>query len=155
MNMKIARKLIVSLMFLLGTHASAASFAFLSVEQEGEASSFEVSQISKITFDESDMVLHLSNGNEQRLPLNTLQKMFFSEQGIEAVGTVVADEEKIRISDGQLRLQLGDNEKAVIYNMKGELVYVTNRSGSFQIDNLRKGVYIVRVGNTTKKVMTK
>ena len=74
---------------------------------------------------------------------------------VEAVGSVVADEEKIKISDGQLRLQLEDNEKAYIYNMKGEMVFVTNRSGSFQIDNLRKGIYIVRVGNTTKKVMTK
>ena len=39
--------------------------------------------------------------------------------------------------------------------MKGEMVYTTNRSGVFQIDNLKKGVYIIRVGNAAKKVMTK
>ena len=72
----------------------------------------------------------------------------------QGIGAISADEQKIRFDGGYLRLQLDEGEKAMIYNMKGELVYATNRSGVVQACNLKKGMYIVRAGNVTKKIIS-
>jgi hypothetical protein len=141
-------------MLTLGMNAMADNYAYLTVGQDEGETSVEVSQVDKITFDASNMVIHLSDGNEQSLPLGSLSRMFFSEtsQGIFALQT---SRDKIKYEDGCLRLQLADGERAVIYNMKGEMVYTTNRSTEVTLDNLHKGVYIVRVGNETKKIMSR
>ena len=78
-----------------------------------------------------------------------------SFQMSQGIGDMDTDGQKMRLSGGQLFLQLDNGEKAYIYNMRGEKVYATNRSGVVNIDNMRKGIYIVRVGNVTRKVMTK
>ena len=134
---------------------TADNYSFLNISQNGGETSFQVSQIERITFDSNNMIVHLTDGTTQQLELSGLQKMIFSDTDSQGLGTIAFDENKIRVGDGQLRLQLDGGEKAYIYNMKGEMVYTTNRSGVFQIDNLKKGVYIIRVGNAAKKVMTK
>lgn len=154
--MRFLKTFIAAVMLALSTQVALAdNYAFLNIGDEDGETSFEVSKISKITFDAGSMILHLADGNQQQLPLYSLKKMFFSETANQGIGNIAFDEQKISIGDGQLRLQLDGGERAVIFNMKGEQVYTTNHSGSLQLDNLQKGIYIVRVGNISKKVMTK
>ena len=154
-GMKSLGNIIAALMLILCAQtAMADDYAFLNISGEGGENSFRLSQIGKITFGTTDMTVHLTDGSQQQLPLAGLEKMFFSETSSQGVTTTFGLQ-KISIGDGMLRLQLDEGENAYIYNAGGRLVYSTNRSGTVQIDNLGKGVYIVRVGNAVKKVMTK
>lgn len=153
--MKAIRNIMMAAMLAVGMNAMADNYAYLTVGQDNGETSIEVSQISKITFDASNMIVHLSNGSQQELPLSSLSRMFFSETGSQGISLMQAGQEKIRYEGGSLRLQLADGEKAIIYNMKGEAVYTTNRSAEVTLDNLHKGVYIVRVGSETKKIMSR
>lgn len=152
--MKAIRNILMAAMLTVGMSAMADNYAYLTVGQEDGETSIEVSQISKITFDASNMIVHLSNGSQQELPLSSLSRMFFSETS-QGISLLQAGQEKIRCEGGCLRLQLADGEKAYIYNMKGEMVYTANRSTEVTLDNLHKGVYIVRVGTETKKIMSR
>lgn len=153
--MRYLRNIFAATLLAMSTPVMADDFSFLNISQEGGETSFQVSQIERITFDSGYMIVHLTGGTTQKLELSGLQKMIFSATGSQGIGSIATEGNKMHIADGQLRFQLEENEKAYIYNMKGEMVYTANRSGVFQLDNLKKGVYIVRVGNATKKVMTK
>lgn len=153
--MRYLRNAMAAVALAVSLQVTADNYSFLNISQNGGETSFQVSQIERITFDSNNMIVHLTDGTTQQLELSGLQKMIFSDTDSQGLGTIAFDENKIRVGDGQLRLQLDGGEKAYIYNMKGEMVYTTNRSGVFQIDNLKKGVYIIRVGNAAKKVMTK
>ena len=156
LNMRFLRNLLALVVLLLSTQVALAdNYAFLNISDNNGETSFELNQISRITFDASNMVVHLSDGSQQQLPLIGLKRMFFSETGTQNTTSIAFLGQKINVGDGQLRLQLDEGERAMVYNMKGSLVYTTNHSGTLQLDNMPKGVYIIRVGNVTKKIMTK
>lgn len=152
--MKLIRNIIAAVMFAFTTQAMADNFAYLTIGQTDGDTSFQVSQISKITFDSSNMVLHLSDGSTQQLPLASLTKMFFAADG-QGIATVSAASDKIHFDGGQLRLDIGSGEQAVIYNMKGQPLFTANTSTEYNLNQLPKGIYIVRVGSQTKKVMNR
>lgn len=147
--------MLATLSVAVSSCALADGYAFLNVGHSGGESAFELNRIERITFDAGFMVVSLTGGAEQRLELSGLQKMFFSATGSQGIDDAGAGDDKIGIGGGELRLRLEAGEKAYIYNMKGEVVHTANRSGVFRLDNLQKGVYIVRLGSVTKKVLTK
>lgn len=152
--MKKLRTLLLSALLALDATAMADDYQYLTVTQQaGGDTSFAVSNIQKITFDASNMVLHLGDGTTQSLALSDLSKMFFSD-GHTGIATRQA-QSKMQFSDGMLRATVAEGELIAIYNMKGEQVFSTNRSGNFDLTTLTKGVYIVKVGNETRKVINK
>ena len=150
--MKTLRNTITAFLLAAGIHAFADDYAFLNVSQDSGETVFEVSQISKITFDTPLMTVHLTDGTVHQLPLAGLQKMSFTENGGQGISAAAANGGKIRVEGGRLHLQLGDGEQAYIYDMNGRQIYATNRSGTVHTDRFAKGVYIVRVGDAAKKV---
>ena len=152
--MKSLRNFIIAAMLLIGTCAMADNYAYLTIGQDGSQTSVSVSQISKITFDANNLIIHLTDGGTQELPLASLSKMFFtaSDQGMAAI---TASKDKISIDGSTLRLQLADGEHAAIYDMRGVQVFTANESVEVNTSSLRRGVYIVRVGSQSKKIMTR
>ena len=129
-------------------------FQYLTITGSGSESSFSVSKIQKITFEASNMVLTMTDGTEQRLPLGGLEKMFFaaSPSGIATVNTT---QSKMQFSGGMLRATVMPGETISVYNMKGEKVLSANESGSYDLSAMSRGVYIVKVGSETRKVVNK
>lgn len=152
--MNILRNFFAIGFFMTCSLAHADNYAYLTIGQEGGQTSVQVSQIDKITFDANNINIHLTDGTTQQMPLASLSKMFFtgSNQGI---ATVSASKEVISLDGTTLRLRLADGEQAAIYDLGGVQVFTANESVEFQTSNLRRGVYIVRVGNKTKKIMTR
>ena len=154
--MKTIRNTMMGLLLMMSSSAIADEYAYLTIDQTGTETSFAVSDVKRITFDESNMVLHLANGTEQKLPLNSLSKMFFSEQGTNGIGTVNASQPLISMKNGILRVTGGQGGTVTIYDMGGKAVRtVTANSGETELNlsGMAKGVYIVKVGSQTKKVM--
>lgn len=139
---------------LFSMTAMADDYQYLTISGTDSESSFTVSKIQKITFDATNMILLMTDGTEQALPLTSLQKMFFSStpSGIATVGTTLS---KMQFEGGMLRAEVARGETVAIYNMKGEQVFSANESGTFDISRLQRGVYIVKVGSQTKKVINK
>ena len=128
-------------LFLCSASAVADSYQYLTVSGSGGETSFSVSSIKKITFDTADMVLHL-------------EKMFFASSS-SAIAAVSNSEPKTRFAGGVLRAALEPGETVTLYNMKGEKVFSANESGSYDLGGLSRGVYIVKVGKETRKIINK
>ena len=152
--MKTLRNIIASVMLATASIAMADDYQYLTVSQNDGETSFKVSNIQKITFDNSDMVIQLTDGSTERLPLVSLSKMFFSEEssGIAAIGTTKS---KIQFSNGMLRADIARGEAVVLYSMKGEKMFSANESGTYDLSGLTKGVYIIKVGTESRKVINK
>ena len=62
---------------------------------------------------------------------------------------------KMQFSGGMLRATVASGETIAVYDMKGEKVFSANESGSYDISGLSHGVYIIKVGTETRKVVNK
>ncbi|MCR5269956.1 MAG: T9SS type A sorting domain-containing protein [Prevotella sp.] len=152
--MKVLRSLIAALLLTVSTQMMADNFAYLTVSQNGSASNFEVSKINKITFDATDMILSMTDGTTQRLPLSGLSKMFFSDGNLASIASQnIAS--KFELRDGILRVEIANGEHCTLYNLKGEEIFKANESITLSVSSLKKGVYIVKIGNQAKKILNK
>ena len=153
--MKILRRAILALAMAIGTPALADDYTYLSISQTDGVNNVEVSSIDKITFDTADMVLHLNNGTQQHFPLASLTKMFFSAES-SGIGVMEHTSSKIVYDGSVLRVNVASGERVNIYNMKGELVFTSNQATTLQLNNMPKGIYIVKAGqNETTKILNR
>ena len=121
------KNILMGLMLAASTVAVADNYAYLTIDQNNEESSISLNEISRITFDSNNMIIHMANGTKAELPLASLSKMFFTEKditGIFAAQTV-------------------------------KTVTASSPETQINLSGLTKGVYIVRVGKQSKKVMNK
>lgn len=153
--MKTIRTLIALLLFVTGSvMVSADDFQYLTVTDSGTENSFSVSKIQKITFEAANMVLQMTDGTEQRLPLAGLEKMFFTSTP-SGIATISTTQSKMQFHGGILRASVAAGETIAVFNMKGEKVFSANESGSYDLSGLSRGVYIIKVGTETRKVVNK
>lgn len=153
--MKALRNLFAALLLTAtATTALADDYKYLTIAGDGTETSYEVDNIDRITFDATDMVLHLTDGNQQRLPLASLQRMFFTQTS-SGITATTRSQSKMHFEGGMLHADIARGETISVYNMKGERVFTANRSGAYDLSQLVKGVYIVKVGTETRKVVNK
>jgi hypothetical protein len=135
--------------------AAADSYNCLTIGSSDGSQSFEVSTISKITFDSENMIVWNGETEAARLPLATLSKMSFSAtDGI----TAVEEERKISVSNGVLRVPTRDGERITLYNMRGEAVKslpATGNETEINLSGMKPGVYIIKVGNRAEKIINR
>ena len=152
--MKCGKILLAAAFFLSVGRALADDYAYLTVSQTGADTSISVSQIDKITFDTTDMIIHLTSGSDQRMPLASLQKMFFATEA-SAISAVSQSRSSMKVEAGLVRFTMADGERATIYSAKGEQLFTTRRDATFDLRPLPQAVYIVRVGQETHKLTTR
>ena len=149
------RTILATMLFALTSiSALADDYRYLIISGDNGQNSYSVSNIQKITFDATNMVLHLSDGTEQQLPLAGLQKMFFSAEGL-GIATPGTAQSKMHFERGTLRAELAKGESVAVYNMKGEKVFSANESGTYDLTGFARGVYIIKVGPEARKVINK
>ena len=152
------RNMVLAWLMATTTVAMADDYAYLTIDEEGSETSFAISEISKITFDETNMLLTLTNGATQKLPLQGLSKMFFSANGQSAIHPVMASQARIRLSGGVIHVEAEPGSVVTLYNISGQSVQTVTATGGdtqLNVSGMRKGVYIVKVGNETKKIMNR
>ena len=152
--MKILRNLFAYLLLMVSSVVLADDYAYLTVVQTGAQTNFSINNIKNITFDANYMLLNLNDDTQQKLPLSELSKMFFSQES-SGIASLTTMKSKIRFAGGILRATVEAGERIAIYNMKGERVFSANESGSYDLSGYARGVYIIKVGAETKKVINK
>lgn len=155
--MKAIKALVMAALLAAGTTASADDYAYLTVNQESGETSFAISSISKITFDASNMIVALSDGTTQELPLAGLSKMFFTATPT-GIASATQAQSQIRLVDGVLHVSAPRGSVITLYNMEGKTMRTVTSQGDdteVSVNGLTKGVYIVKVGTEAKKIMNK
>lgn len=153
--MKALRHILAVMAILTSSTTFADSYQYLTISQTGSETSIEVSQIQKITFDATDMILTLKGGAQEKMPLSSLTKMFFSENGVNAIAKPTETLSQIAIKNGVLTADIADGEEVTLYNMKGEKAFSATQKATYDISHLQKGVYIVKTGSKSQKVINK
>ena len=102
------------------------------------------------------MTIHLTNGQTQQIPLASLSKMFFSENDATGIATVQNEENQIIINGSILKVTTKGGAHIIIYTIGGEVVKTINTTADeteVNLSGMKKGVYIVKVNNETRKIM--
>lgn len=155
--MKAIKALVMAALLAAGTTAQADDYAYLTVNQESGETSFAISTISKITFDTSNMIVSLSDGTTQELPLAGLSKMFFTATPT-GIASATQAQSQIRLVDGVLHVSAPRGAVITLYNIEGKAMRTVTSQGDdteISVNGLTKGVYIVKVGTESKKIMNR
>ena len=150
------RKFVLALTMMAATTAMADNYSYLTVTTNDGEASYEISNISRITFDASNMILWNGDDKLGELPLTSLDKMSFTGDDT-GIGKLMAVK-KPRIQNGVLRVEAPEGTRITLYNIKGEMVREVTASSQeteINLSGYRKGVYIVKVGSTAQKFMNK
>lgn len=152
------KNILMAALLTMSTAAMADNYAYLTVDDTNGENSFSLNEIKKITFDTANMIITMTNGSTTQLPLASLNKMFFSETGITGIAAQKQGSSQVKLIDGVIHVNAPAGSVITLFNMGGQAVRtMTSATDDTQINvsSLTKGVYIVKVGNLTKKVMNK
>lgn len=157
--MKNLRNILAALLLLVGGTSFADDYAYLSIVETDGQSEVSISNIKNITFDDTNMIINLTDGNQQKLALSGLTKMFFSDTstGIQSVAAN-GKQNSFVLKDGVLHVTGAQGANISVFDVNGKAVRNVTASKAeteINLSGLTKGVYIVRVGNQTKKVLNK
>lgn len=125
---------------------------YLYLNVTGTGGSYQLSDIRKITFTASDMVLWSDNGTTT-IPLADIGKMILSDMSTGIETPQARPAEAFTIANG--KLQMADGALLTIYSTDGRMVRQLRANGQEQIDlsTLPKGAYIIKVNNTARKIV--
>ena len=142
------------LSFVLLTSAvfmMAEDFKYLNVASNGAEESITLSTVQKITFTDTQVIVHTSEG-EMAFPLSEMEKMAFSATA-DAIDLLPLQTESLQFLQGQL-VTTGKGLLR-IYNANGMLMQVANISQEkaiISLENLPSGMYIVCLGKQSIKL---
>lgn len=156
--MKKIRTLLLSMFLAIGTSAIADNYSYLTIDKNDGETSFSLSEIKKITFEGSNMIITMTDGSTQQLPLASLNKMFFSETGLTAINPANKTNEQIQLIDGIIHVNAPAGSMVTLYAINGQMVKniaATGEDTQINVSNMTKGIYIVKVGKQAKKIMNK
>ncbi len=155
MNMK---KLILTVAVMLGMCAQtkAGGFALLRITQHGVVTDYNVSDIRKITFEDGNMVLNLTDDKQERVPLEVLSTLTVGNP----TGLIALEQKPtgLVLRDGSLELEADEGWTVTVYDLSGKLLRsVKTHQGKNCIDigGLLKGTYVLKVNNKSEKFINK
>lgn len=116
------KKLIIMAMLAIGTTAFAEDYKYLTMGYNSVEKSIDLSTIQKITFENGQVVVATSNGNET-FQQSEMEKMFFSSEAT-AIEAVAAEGQRIRQAVYDLSGRRVDNPQKGIYIIDGRKVVI-------------------------------
>ena len=155
--MKTMRTILAAMLLTFCGTAFADDYAYLTIAQNSGETNYEISAINKITFDETNMILNLTDGTHQKLPLANLSKMFFTSDPT-GISTAAAEKSNFSLRDGMLYVDSEQADTITIYDMNGKAIRTVSAQEAqkgVSVSGLVKGVYLVKAGSQAKKFMNK
>lgn len=135
------KKLLSVLVAALALPCFADEVPSLNISQNDAESKIELSGILSIKYTDTDMVVSMKDGTQSSFPLDEIVMIEFGRMA-SAIRTLLADE-------------CGDGSYAII-DLQGKVVAKgnVNANGTVALP-VAKGVYMLSVGNKTKKILVK
>lgn len=141
------KTLLAALLLTAGLSAQAQTYSYLTIEQNGgDQTSFAADGL-KITFSDGNMIVK-SGADQTTYALSSLSKMFFAIEATGLTEAATADEAySAVIADGHLKVTAPAGTPVSVYATDGRQV---SAAGRFD-----KGIYVVRMGNRSAKVIAR
>ncbi len=140
------------LMAVIATFASMAAFADGEVGLyiiAGETSTYPVSELQKISFQDNNVVVLKSDGSKETIAIANISKMYFGEV-VTGINELQPDAE---LWDGN-SLKADADQAITVYNSSGMTVSrgKYSKGDVIHLDNMPRGIYIVEMGNKSFKI---
>ncbi len=149
------RKLLLSFIMTVTTclTASATDFYLWVTQTSGDETSWAVSEVQKITFSGSNVVVTATDGTSATFAMSEVSKLNFQTSPT-AIQNLQA-ETPVRFDGDNLKVSASEGTVVDVFSATGTLVGKASVDGSGQVSlsNLPKGVYMVKVGSKTSKVL--
>ncbi len=120
---------------------------------EGDVSEWTLASLSKLTFNNGDIVLTAIDGTVSRMPISGTKRLFFSTPEIQSIdhvgsGNTVSWDGNSLYSDAQA------GTAATVYNTTGTVVarQEVGNNGVVALGTLGKGMYIVNINGKSYKI---
>lgn len=129
----------------------AEDYKYLNVVSSGAEESITLSTVQKITFTDTQVVVHTAEG-ELTFPLADMEKMTFTANA-NTIDLLPLQSETLQFQQGQL-ITSGKGTLR-IYNATGMLMQIANINQDkaiVNLDNLPSGMYIANMGSQTIKL---
>jgi len=155
--MRHIRVFLTTVMLAMCLSSWADSYAYLTVNSDDSgSSSYAVADISKMTFESSNLVIWKSDTRLAELPLSGLDRMFFSAtSGIQSLSALSS---QIHHEGGKLRITAPRGTRIALYDISGKLIKAVTASAEeteLNLSGLRRGAYIVKAGDQSRKILGK
>lgn len=147
---------LMAVTLLAGHHtAQADEFTLLSVATaNGEATTLQIEDISRLTFTDTQLVVWMNDGTQQNFSLDTFSQMALAG-GSAGIHAAASGEGGIRIDGGVLTVSCQQPGTLRIYNIGGKLeasFQLSQGDNQLALPQLTKGVYLIQTpSNQVKK----
>lgn len=152
----IMRKIVLFAIALFATSSAFATDYYLYLDDtSGNETSWAVSGLQKLTFSGSNVLIHQIGGTTSTYPMSGISRLHF-ETTPTAISSIEA--EGGTLFDGtSLKVNAKSGSIVSIYSASGTLVSasIVGSDGIVSIGSLPSGVYLVKTGNVTSKIMKK
>lgn len=129
----------------------AEDYKYINVISNGAGESIELSTVQKLTFTDTQVIVHTETG-EMTFPLTEMEKMTFTVTA-DAIDVLPLQTESLQFMQGQL--VTSGKGLLRIYNANGVLMQIAainSDKAVVKLDNLPSGMYIVNLGKQTIKI---
>ena len=133
--------------------ASATDFYLWLTNTAGDEESWALSDVRKITFNGTDVVITTTDGTSKTFAMDEISKMNFHTQAT-AINDLKADA-PVQFDGCILQVSAPNGATVAVYTATGSLATktVVDGSGQVSLSDLPKGVYMVKIGNNITKVL--
>lgn len=134
--------LIFTLIAICALTVWADDYNYLTFIQDGQTTyGFDLRKVKKITFDNDQLTVKTIDGKETDVVLSTLQRLAFTSS----------------LPVGIQRTEASTTRQPIyIYNVSGQMIRHfdgTSEQGKLNLSDLPQGIYIVKQGTETRKIL--
>lgn len=152
---KSIRTFIVAVCLVIATGASATDYKYLIFEsQDGTNISIALDGLT-ITFN-NGILTATQGGSSKQLTVSDLSKMFFST--LDGIRPIENENTAVSLQGATLSIKAPAGTQARVFDASGKLVMstrITTNGTPANIGLLKQGVYVVKAGQLTHKILVK
>jgi hypothetical protein len=159
MNNKIFFLVTLACVLIAGATVQAQTADYLWVNKtDGSAVSFNLNDLHKITFTDDEIVVNPTAGSAQSFAFGTVRKLTFENRST-AIAAPAEKTQRIFYNPASQSVVVDDLQKSgtlSIYSLTGSIVktaVVQQGKTEISISGLPTGVYLVKSGETVKKII--
>ena len=149
------KKILLSLTLALVSSltASATDFYLWLNAASGDETSWAVSGLQKITFSGTNVVITTTDGSSSTYAMSDVSKLHF-ETSPTAINDVQAGQ-AVRFDGTALQVSASEGTRVDVFTATGTLAgrATVDGTGRVSLSNLPSGVYMVKIGNNTTKIL--
>ena len=125
------------------------------IESKGNSTTVDFNNFEKITFNGTIVTISQANGSSNSFSMSDIDRIHFGYY-LSGISDNVQDETIRHISNDEIEINCNYSTMVYLYDITGTQLYCTRMKGNSSVISLNqypKGIYIIRVGEETYKIV--